>query len=450
MKTGCRTAMIKYLKNGPWCQSQPHEPVCNEPLVGTVEADVAIVGAGITGLSTALELAERGVSVVVLEQKWVGYGASGTNAGHAAGSAINEQLLMVRRFVGEAAVRDYVALLKEAVAYMEDFIKRYDIDCDYRATGSMTAGTGAKHRKKVQALTAQVQALGGEVDFVDEDEMRERGVPEAFKCAMWGKGGTYHPFKYVSGIRKLAEAKGVRLYEQTPVVGLKDGSPCELQTPSGVVRAKKVFLATNAYTAHLPFKAPAQRKVLPVYPSMVETEVLTQEQWSRIGWRGREAITTAHSMIESFHPSASGSIVLGTLSPKVGFRSSLDYEASQKVLAIQEAAFRRRFPMLGDVGIQHGWGGWVGLTTNFMPTCSQLEGSDNIYYAMAYQGHGVPKATLMGQIASDMLMGKSYSYQSMFTQRPPNWPVEPLRYCGFYLLGGVSRILDRLDDPLRE
>ena len=436
--------MIKLLKDGPWRQSQ----TINEPLSGTVEADVAIVGAGVTGLSTALELAERGVNVVVLEQKWVGYGASGKNAGHAAGSAVNEQLLMVKKFVGEDAIRDYVALLKEAVAYMDDYIDRYQIDCDYRSIASITAGTGKKHREKVRALTAKVKALGGDVTFVDEDEMRERDLPGAFNCAMWGKGGVYQPYKYVNGIRKVAEQKGVRLFEQSPVIDLKDGSPVILKTPEGEVRAKKVFLATNAYTPHLPFKALPRRKVLPVYPTMVETDILTDEQWSRIGWSGREAIVTAHAMIESYHPSATGSIVLGTLAPQIGYASSLNYEASQKVLATQEAAFRRRFPMLEDVGIQHGWGGWVALTTNFMPTCNRLEGSDNIFYAMAYQGHGIPKATLMGQIASDMLTGKDYPYRNMFTQKSMNWPVEPVRYSMFYALSGVSNMLDRLDDPL--
>ena len=436
--------MIKYLKDGPWRQPE----AINEPLSGAIEADVAIVGAGVTGLSTALELAERGVSVVVLEQKWVGYGASGTNAGHAAGSAVNEQLLMVRKFVGEDALRDYVAILKEAVRYMRDYIDRYEIDCDYRSTSSITAGTSKKHREKVKTLTAEVKALGGDVSFVDEDEMRARDMPEAFNCAMWGQGGVYQPYKYVNGIRKVAEQKGVRLFEQTPVIDLKDGSPVILKTPEGEVRAKKVFLATNAYTPHLSFKTLPRRKVLPVYPTMVETEVLTEEQWSRIGWSGREAVITAHAMLESYHPSATGSIVLGTLAPQIGFGSNLNYEATQKVLAIQEAAFRRRFPMLDDVGIQHGWGGWVALTTNFMPTCNRLEGSDNVFYAMAYQGHGIPNATLMGRIASDMMMGKDYAHQNMLTQKAMNWPVEPLRYCGFYALAGVSNMMDRLDDPL--
>jgi len=438
--------VIKYLKDGPWCQPE----TINESLVGTVEADVAIIGAGITGLSTALELAERGVSVVVLEQKCVGSGASGRNAGHAA-SAVNEQLMMLRRFVGEDAIRDYIALLKEAIGYMGDFIGRYEIDCDYRAVGSLMVGTAKKHKKKVKAFTAEIAAIGADVRFVDEDEMRERDLPVAFNCAMWGRGGVFHPYKFVNGIRKVAEQKGVRLYEQTPVIDLKDGSPVTLTTPGGEVRAKKVFLATNAYTPNLSFKTLPRRKILPVYPTMLETEVLTDEQWSRIGWSGHQALVTAHSMIESYQRSAaSGSIVLGTVLPQVGFRSSLDYEASQKVLAAQETAFRRRFPMLDDVKIQHGWGGWVALTTNFMPTCGRLKGSDNIFYAMAYQGHGVPKATLMGQIASDMLMGKDYAYQNMFTQRSLNWPVEPLRYGTFYAASGVSRLLDRLDDPLEK
>jgi len=436
--------VIKYLEDGPWRQPES----INEPLTGTIEADVAIVGAGITGLSTALELAERGVSVVVLEQKWVGYGASGRNAGHAA-SAINEQLLMLKKIVGEDAIRDYIALLKEAVNYMGDFIDRYEIDCDHRATGSLLVGTSEKHRNKVKAFTSTVKSLGGDVRFVDEDEMRERDLPAAFNCAMWGEGRVYQPYKFVNGIRKVAQQKGVRLFEQTPVIDLKDGSPVTLSTPHGEVKAKKVFLATNAYTPQLSFKALPRRKVLPVYPTMVETEILTDEQWSRVGWSGGEALVTAHSMIESYQRSAaSGSIVLGTVAPQIGFRSSMDYEASQKVLAAQETAFRRRFPMLDDVRIQHGWGGWVALTTNFMPTCSRLKGSDNIFYAMAYQGHGVPKATLMGQIASDMLMGKDYAYQNMFTQKAMNWPVEPIRYSMFYALSGVSNMMDRMDDPL--
>ncbi len=434
--------MIKLLRDGPWRQSEK----VNEPLESSVEADVAIVGAGVTGLSTALELTERGLGVVVLERKWVGAGASGVNAGHQA-SAINEQLLMVRRIVGERAIRDYVALLTEALAYMNDYIDRYEIDCGHRRTGSLIAGTSEKHKAKVRKLTETVRELGGRVRYVDEDEMRERDLPVAFNCAMWGEGGTFDPYRYVNGIRKVGERKGVRLYEQTPVIDLEDGSPVVLKTPRGEVRAKKVLLATNAYTARLPFASVGRRRVLPVYPAFVETEVLTDEQWKRIGWSGGEGICTAHSMIASYNHSPKGTLVVGTVKPQIGFRSSLDYQASQKLLAIQEAAFRRRFPMLDDVKIQHGWGGWVAMTTNFMPTCSKLKGSESVFYAMAYQGHGVPKATLMGQIASDMLEGRDYAYRAMFTQKALNWPIEPLRYGVFHAIAAISGMLDRWDDP---
>jgi glycine/D-amino acid oxidase-like deaminating enzyme len=87
------------------------------------------------------------------------------------------------------------------------------------------------------------------------------------------------------------------------------------------------------------------------------------------------------------------------------------------------------------------------MTTNFMPMCSKLKGSDNVFYALAYQGHGVPKATLMGQIASDMLTGKDYAHRAMFTQKAPSWPIEPLRYCMFYAVTAISELLDRWDDP---
>ncbi|MBW1683813.1 MAG: FAD-binding oxidoreductase [Deltaproteobacteria bacterium] len=435
--------MIKLLKDGPWRQPEK----INEPLAGCVEADVAIVGAGVTGLSTALELTERGLGVVVLEQKWVGFGASGTNAGQQA-SAINEQLLMMSRFVGESAIREYVALLNQALAYMTDYIGRYEIDCGHHRTGSLVAGTSEKHRKKVRDLTAKVIELGGRVRYVDEDEMRERDLPVAFNCAMWGDGGTYQPYQFVNGIRKVGEQKGVRLYEQTPATDIKDGSPVVLKTPEGEVRAKKVLLATNAFTVELPFKTLGRRRLLPVYPAFVETEVLTDEQWQRIGWSGREAICTAHSMFESYNPSPHGTLVGGTVRPQISFGSSLDYEATQKLMATQEAALRRRFPMLDDLGIQHGWGGWVAVTTNFMPMCSNLKGSNNIFYAMAYQGHGVPKATLMGQIASDMLTGKDYAYRAMFTQKALNWPIEPLRYGMFYTVAAISEMLDRRDDPI--
>jgi glycine/D-amino acid oxidase-like deaminating enzyme len=434
--------VIKLLRDGPW--RRPRR--VNEPLDGRVEADVAIVGGGVTGLSTALELTERGLDVVVLERRWVGFGASGVNAGHQA-SAVNEQLLMLRRFIGDGAIREYVALLNEALAYMTDYIGRYEIDCGHRISGSLVAGTSEQHKAKVRKLTATVRELGGRVRYVDQDEMRERDLPVAFNCAMWGNGGIFDPYRFVDGIRKVGEEKGVRLFEQSPVIDLEDGSPVLLKTQGGEVRAKQALLATNAYTARLPFKALGRRRVLPVYPAFVETEALTDEQWGRIGWSGREGICTAHAMFASYNPSPHGTLVVGTVKPQIGFGSRLDYQATQKLLAVQEAAFRRRFPMLGDVKIQHGWGGWVAMTTNFMPMCSNLKGSENVFYAMAYQGHGVPKATLMGRIASDMLTGKDYAYRAMFTQKAPNWPIEPLRFGVFHAVAAISELLDRRDDP---
>jgi glycine/D-amino acid oxidase-like deaminating enzyme len=153
-------------------------------------------------------------------------------------------------------------------------------------------------------------------------------------------------------------------------------------------------------------------------------------------------------MLASYNPSPRGTLVVGTVKPQINFGSTLKYEATQKLLAIQEAVFRHRFPILDDVRIQHGWGGWVAMTTNFMPTCSNVKGSENVFYAMAYQGHGVPKATLMGKIASDMLTGKDYAYRAMFNQKTINWPIEPLRYGVFHAVAAISEMLDRRDDSI--
>ncbi|MBW2293682.1 MAG: FAD-dependent oxidoreductase [Deltaproteobacteria bacterium] len=435
-----KTNPLAYLDLSPWLPAQPES---GGGLDGDLDVDVLIVGGGLTGLSTALSLRAEGASVAILERDTIGAGASGRNAGHLT-PTIGKDLPTLLRMFGRDRARALVRLADDAVGYAEQLIEKHSIECEYEANGNILAGLHPKHEQSLRAAAAAALALGGEVDFLDRGAMRERGLPAAFTSgALERRGGILHPGLYVAGLRRAAQDMGVRIFEGVQIERLIDGQRPVAECEGGRVTASSAVLATNAYTTSFGWMP---RRVVPLRVSLFETEPLEPDELQALGWSGREGIYTAHEMLESYRLTARGSIVGGSKIVRYAYGSGLAEGYDEAAFRFIEAAFRSRFPTLADRPIAHFWGGWIGLTLDFLPRIGSTQPTGRVFHGIGYAGHGVAQASLMGALLADRIAGREHPCEAALRRRAFDWPPEPLRAAAARAVVGALSYLDRRTD----
>jgi len=428
-----------FLNISPWVAP----PTDLQPaLAADRSVDVAIVGGGFTGLSTALALKRAGVDAVVLERDFAGFGASGRNAGHLT-PTIGKDLPTLLMLFGKQRAAQLVRFADDAVRYVENVIRAQRIDCDYVPAGNIMAAVHPQQEGRLRKAAAVAAALGARVRFLDRDELRARGVPPAFLSgAMEEAGGTLDPGKYVMGLRRAVLDAGVTLYEQTAVQEIVDGPRLGVRTNAGTVTADRVVLATNAYTPALGHQ---RHSVYPLYDTLFETAPLTDTQLATVGWPGREGIYTAHESLESYRLTARGTILGGSKGVRYMYGGALRGGPNTWTQGLIERGFRDRFPELREVPIAHFWGGWIGMTLHFLPAFGRTGTNRNVYYAVGYNGHGVAAASVMGTILADFMSGRTNEHAETLARFVPPLPPEPLRWL---LIRGIMGILNGVDARL--
>lgn len=434
-------AMPASLEISPWV-TRPAD--LREPLRGDLRADVAIVGAGYTGLSTALALRRAGAEVVILEREFAGFGASGRNAGHLT-STIGKDLPTLLMMFGRARAARLVRFAEEAVRATEEAIRAHRIDCEYQPTGNIMAAVHPAQAKRLRRAADAAAQLGARVRFLDRDAMRARGLPPAFIAgALEECGGTLDPGKYVMGLRRAVLEAGIPLYEQTAVQRIEGGPTPRVRTPAGAVTAHRLVLATNAYTVEL---GRFRHTIYPLHDTLFETEPLDASERATLGWAAREGIYTAHESLESYRLTARGTIVGGSKGVRYPYGSALVGGSSPSTIALNEQAFRDRFPQLPGVRIAHHWGGWIAMTMHFLPTLGASGAQARVFHALGYNGHGVAIATAMGAMLADLVLGRPNEHVADFTGFVPPLPPEPLRWLmvrgGLGLVNYLDRRVDR-------
>ncbi|MGB5811778.1 MAG: FAD-binding oxidoreductase [Polyangiales bacterium] len=420
------------------------EPENRQPsLAQDTQADVAIIGGGYTGLSTALALRKQGVDVVVLEQGFAGSGASGRNAGHLA-PTIGKDLSTLLRVFGEERCSKLLRFADDAVDYTVALMKEHSIDCNYVPNGNIMAGVHPKHADSLRKAAELGNSLGGDVTFLSEGDMRERGLPAAFLCgAHERRGGVLQPGLLVLGLRRAALEVGVRLYEGTPVRRIEDGVHPRVHCDEGIVTADSVVVATNAYTKGIGYNT---RAVAPLRVSLFETEPLTDELLETLGWRGREGVYTAHEALESYRLTANNTIVGGAKVVSYAFGSALSEAYDTRAFEAITRAFHERFPEFAHLGMHSYWGGWIGFTLDFLPTIGTSGRHDNVHHGYGFAGHGVPQACLMGDMLCERVMGRTHPAEAAIERRVWNWPPEPFRWLAYRLLDGAFALMDAKTD----
>lgn len=424
----------------PWMDTPPEATAA---LAEDLDVDVAVIGAGYTGLSTAIALRREGKSVAVLEREIAGYGASGRNAGHLT-PTIGKDLPSLLTFYGREKTQRLVKLAEDAIAHVERTIAEHAIDCAYVARGNVMAAVHDSHRPRIEKAARVADDLGLQVTFLGNDQMRERGLPQAFTCGyLESTGGTLDPGRYVQGLRRVALDAGALLFENTPMLTIDDGPRLTVHTPGGRVRADHAVLATNAFTTPNGWLRSVS---MPLHVSLFRTAPLTREHRGALNWDGGEGVYTTHEILESYRLTDDGRIVGGSKTVRYGFGNQLLPDDHPPTFAFLEAMFRDRFPELRDLPIDRYWSGPIGLTLDFLPAFGRTGSHRNIHYGIGYAGHGVALASYAGGILTDMICGRETPGDILIDRFRPPLPPEPFRWClAQGLIKGMSALDRRLD-----
>jgi glycine/D-amino acid oxidase-like deaminating enzyme len=420
-----------WLADAPPCAPAP-------PLAGERRVDVAIVGAGYTGLSAALALRAEGLSVAVLERAFAGHGASGRNAGHLT-PTIGKDLPTLLRVFGRERAGRLARLAETAIEHVEATIARHAIDCDYVPAGNVVAAVHASQHPRLERAAAAARELGLRAEWLATGDMRKRGLPGAFTAGVLESlGGVLDPARYVRGLRDAALAAGAGLFEETPVLRIEQGSRLVLHAPRGRLRAERAVLATNAFTPELGW---LRRRVLPMVVSLFRTAPLSPAQRAALGWRGREGLYTAHEALESYRLTADGRIVGGARYARAALGARRAPEVHPPTFRALERRFRERFPGL-DVAVESFWSGPIAFTLDFLPLVGRGGRHGNVWHAVAYAGHGLALASYAGRMLADEMAGRDGPGRVLSERWCPPLPPEPLRWL---VARGITAGLEWLD-----
>ncbi|MBW2461676.1 MAG: FAD-dependent oxidoreductase [Deltaproteobacteria bacterium] len=433
-----------------WWTTRDYTP--NPPVEGEVEVDVAVIGGGYTGLSTAFHLrqADPSLDVLVLEQETVGFGASGRNAGFGM-TLFGLTLAMTKLLHGRDAAVAAHHYMEKSVDYLWQMIQEHDLDCDAERSGFLRAATTPKYAKRIQHEVELAQKLGLEgIEWIDAAAMRSRADSKHFLGAWWEpRCVLLNPAKLAWELKRIAEAAGARIAEETPVSEIKrekKGGHYVITTPAGTVRARKIAIATNAFQTHF---GGMQRKQIPVYTDIVLSEPLG-DKLHQIGWKGREGIEDARNLIHYFRLTADDRLLMGGGNVRLSYGSNISPERDrdQNAAAHLQNFARQLFPVLEDVEFTHNWGGPVSVTVDMCPALGYVGKDKSAVYSYGCIGHGVSMTQYNGWALADLLLEKETERTEPFFVNgwTPPWPVEPFR---MVLAAGIRGALS-IEDSVHE
>jgi gamma-glutamylputrescine oxidase len=376
-----------------------------EPLRGAVTADVCVVGGGIAGCSTALNLAERGYQVVLLEGKRVGWGASGRSGGQAIfGFAAGQDKLVAQ--VGRETARRMFDVSVEALDVLKDRVARHAIDCDLHF-GQIHAAIKPRHETELKAWREELERDYGYSSLTWLDR-REIGEVLATRRYIGGlhdsRSGHLHPLNYTLGLARACEAAGVRIFDGSQVTRIDNGDTVTVTTDGGTVRARHVALCCNAYIDDK-VSAKLRARIMPVGTYIVATEPLGEARMKAL-MRDNVAVTDINWVLDYFRHSADHRLLFGGRVSYSGLQRAYTQRATRaRMLAV--------FPQLADVGIAYAWGGYVDITMSRAPDFGRI--APNVYYLQGFSGHGIALTGMAGQLLAEAIAGHAERFD-MFTK----------------------------------
>lgn len=429
-----------------WLAQLPAREVT--PLAGRLEADIVVIGAGLTGLWTAIFLKQLAPErqVVVVEQGIAAYGASGRNGGMLSETVDHSHALAIQHFGMEEA-RRLASLGESNVTELLRFIAERKIACDWEPSGRLMVALTPAHLEDARRSIEIASELGvGSFRLLSEEEMRAEVHSPLYRGGVAvSRGGILDPAKFTDGLRREAERLGVMVYERTAVNRIENASSTvRVVADRGEIRANRVILATSAYTHHL--LPEVLRRFIPLYDYSLVSEPLTADQWDTIGWKNRQGITDGRTFFNYYRPTADGRVLWATSEAAYygGNRVDSSCDHSPAHYASLEASWRRHFPALAELRWEYRWGGAICSTTRLTPYFGHALGG-KVTYGLGYTGHGLGSTRIAGRILAHLALERPSELLSLpLVTRPPfPYPPEPLRGLA---VRAVTRALRRVDD----
>lgn len=395
--------------------------------------DVCVLGAGFTGIATALSLAERGYTVTVLEQHRVGWGASGRNGGQIIGG-ISGAERMVKRLGGTVAETIW-DMGWRGHEIIDERVLRYGVDCDLKR-GYLDVAIKARHldalRRDLEAYRAH--SFGDQVRLIDAAETAALlGTMAYIGGLLNDRNGHLHPLNLCLGEARAAAALGVAIHEDSEVIDIGEGQPVQVRTRTGTVTADAVVIAGNAY--YTLRQTGLAGRMFPAGSYIVATEPLGDEVAERINPRDL-AVCDPNHVLDYFRLSVDKRLLFGG-------RCNYSGRVPSSIEAAIGPRLSKIYPDLADRRIDYAWGGNIAIVINRVPLLGRLRG--NVYYSMGYSGHGVNFSHVAGEIMADAV-GGSLERLDLF-QRIRHWPVPGSRTFGNQLVA-LGMLYFRLRDLL--
>ncbi|UUD63010.1 FAD-binding oxidoreductase [Pseudomonas seleniipraecipitans] len=378
-------------------------------LLGEQRADVCIVGGGFSGLNTAIELAQKGLSVVLLEAHRVGWGASGRNGGQLI-RGVGHGVEQFESVIGASGVQELKLMGLEAVEIVRRRVEQFDIACDL-TWGYCDLANKPRDLVGFAEDAAELNSLGyrHELRLLQPEQMHEVVGSNRYVGGMIDMGsGHLHPLNLALGEAAAAQSLGVRVFEHSPATRIDYGNEVRVHTAQGVVRAAQLVLGCNAYIRDLNPTLGGQ--VLAAGSYIIATEPLSEEQANALIPQNM-ALCDQRVTVDYYRLSADRRLLFGGACHYSG-RDPSDIAAYMrpKMLAV--------FPQLVDVRIDYQWGGMIGIGANRLPQIGQLQDHPNVFYAQAYAGHGVNATHLAGKLLGEAIAGQAGGGFELFAKVP--------------------------------
>ena len=404
-------------KHSYYAATAPRERSFGE-LRADIDCDVVVVGGGLAGLSAAIELADRGFSVTLLEAQQVGWGASGRNGGQViAGLACDQSVIEAQ--LGLAESRRIWDMTLEAIRLIGERRERFAIDCDWTA-GYLSLATSARKARELRSWHDHMASTYGyQTTWIDANALPGWIASPRFHSGMHDPlGGHLHPLKYSLGLAHAAASLGVKIHEQSAVTALEPGSTATVRTRHGSVRASHVLLAGNVYLQGV---APAlEQRVMPVGTYIVASERLDAALAASLV-PSRSAVCDTNFVLDYFRPTVDDRMLYGG-------RVSYSTATPINLAAGMQKRMAATFPQLRDTKVEFAWGGFVDISMNRAPDFGRLGDVDgdrahsNVYYLQGFSGHGLALTGLAGKLVAEAIAGDAGRFDTFARIRHRRFP----------------------------
>lgn len=426
-----------------WATTVPDDSLSRPPANGNIRADVAVIGAGFTGLSAALHLAQAGADVVVVDAQHPGWGASGRNGGFCCLGGAKADDAMIRRQHGEAARADWRRTEADAIALVAQLLDHHGIDADTHSQGETLL---AHSPAAMRAMTDHAGDVARDYEVAptlhDTADLDQLGLSGPFHGGITVPiGFALNPRKYLAGLLTTAEAAGARVHGQSPVTSItRNGDDHQLTLPQGRITARRLILATNGYSSEdmPPWMA---ARYMPAQSNVLVTRPLSEAEKQAAGWTSAQMAFDSRFLLHYFRLMPDNRFLFGR---RGGLASSP--AADRAAIRTTRAHFDAMFPAWKHVETPHNWSGMVCLSAGLVPCCGPIPGMPGAFAGFAYHGNGVAMGSYTGALLADLALDRApqHRYPALMQATAKRFPLGRFRRAIMPAIYAMAAARDRL------